>query len=166
VARLDPTMKTVLAPIDFSSISQRVVDEAIVIARAVGARLVLLHVVQGTKDLAGHPDDLEVAGKVASRAVTDATSRLSELQHRLHGEGVTAHVVHRVGQPGEQIVEQAERLEADYIVMGSHGHGAFYDLLVGSTTTRVLKQATCAVAVVPPVKTRDERRRANGDAPR
>jgi nucleotide-binding universal stress UspA family protein len=104
-------MKTVLAPIDFSDISRSVINEAVALARAIDARLVLLHVVRD--------------------------------------EGVTAHVIHQVGSPGERIVQQAERLEADYIVMGSHGHGAFYDLIVGGTTTRVLKAATCPVVIVP-----------------
>jgi nucleotide-binding universal stress UspA family protein len=36
--------------------------------------------------------------------------------------------------------------------MGSHGHGAFYDLLVGSTTQGVLKRATCPVVIVPTSK--------------
>ena len=46
-------------------------------------------------------------------------------------------------------IEQAERLTADYIVIGSHGHTAFYDLLVGSTASGVLKSASCPVVIVP-----------------
>jgi nucleotide-binding universal stress UspA family protein len=34
--------------------------------------------------------------------------------------------------------------------MGSHGHNAFYDLLVGTTTHGVLRKATCPVVIVPP----------------
>ena len=53
------------------------------------------------------------------------------------------------GSPIFRIAEEAKALKADYIVIGSHGHGAFYDLLVGSTTSGVLKKASCAVVVVP-----------------
>jgi nucleotide-binding universal stress UspA family protein len=38
--------------------------------------------------------------------------------------------------------------------MGSHGHTAFYDLLVGSTTHGVLMRANCPVVIVPPEKKR------------
>ena len=38
------------------------------------------------------------------------------------------------GAPSPHIIEQAQRVSADYIVMGSHGHTALYDLIVGSTT--------------------------------
>ncbi len=141
-------MKTVLAPIDFSLVSRRVVDEAISVARAIGGRLVLLNVITPLPVLSesaeGEPEGF------TTRAEKNAASRLAELQKQLRDEGVTAHAVHRIGPAGERILEQAERLEANYIVMGSHGHGAFYDLIVGSTTMRVLKQAVCPVVIVPP----------------
>ena len=55
------------------------------------------------------------------------------------------------------IVEQAEKSRADYIVMGSHGHTAFYDLLVGSTTHGVLMRAKCPVLIVPAAKEKKRR---------
>jgi Zn-dependent M28 family amino/carboxypeptidase len=48
--------------------------------------------------------------------------------------------------------EWAEKHDADFIVMGSHGHTAFYDLLVGSTTHGVLMRSKCPVVIVPAVK--------------
>jgi nucleotide-binding universal stress UspA family protein len=56
------------------------------------------------------------------------------------------------GVPAQVILEQAQKLSADHIVMGSHGHTALYDLIAGSTTTRVLKGAPCPVVVVPAQK--------------
>ena len=47
------------------------------------------------------------------------------------------------------ILKTAEEQRADFIVMGSHGHTAFYDFLVGSTTHGVLKSAPCPVVVLP-----------------
>jgi nucleotide-binding universal stress UspA family protein len=152
-------MKTVLAPIDFSPVSLRVIEQATQIARAIGARLVLLNVVPPPPSLASGLDQADLAARVHLQAETEAAAKLSALQKQLRDDGVTAHVVHHVGQPGPGILEQAERLDADYVVMGSHGHGAFYDLIVGSTTTRVLKQARCAVVIVPPAAKRSQRER-------
>jgi nucleotide-binding universal stress UspA family protein len=47
------------------------------------------------------------------------------------------------------VLAQAKRLKADVIVLGSHGHGAVYNLVVGSTANGVLKHAPCPVLVVP-----------------
>ena len=142
-------MKTVLAPIDFSDVSRCVIDQAIVMARALGARLVLLHVVQLPALLNTGVTESDLPAGFYVEAAKEASTRLAALQRQLRDEGVTAHAIHRMGAPGDQIIEQAERLQADCIVMGSHGHGALYDLFIGSTTMRVLKQATCPVAIVP-----------------
>jgi nucleotide-binding universal stress UspA family protein len=49
----------------------------------------------------------------------------------------------------ETIVQQAERIEADLLIVGSHGFGALYDLLVGSASRGVLKRSGIPVLVVP-----------------
>ena len=45
--------------------------------------------------------------------------------------------------------EMAEAVGADLIVMGSHGHGALFEFLVGSATSGVLRAARVPVVVVP-----------------
>jgi nucleotide-binding universal stress UspA family protein len=52
----------------------------------------------------------------------------------------------------EEILNQADELNADLIVMGTHGHGAMYNLLVGSVTKGVLKRSTRPVLLVPAPK--------------
>ncbi|MBL9212423.1 MAG: universal stress protein [Opitutaceae bacterium] len=142
-------MKTVLAPIDFSDSSRRVIDEAIHLARSIGGRLVLLHIVGPTSAFPSEFDSTGARAAYLAEAEKHARDELSALQRSLRDEGVTAHVVHLIAQPGPGILEQADRLEADYIVMGSHGHGAFYELIVGGTASRVLKLAKCPVVIVP-----------------
>ncbi len=142
-------MKTVLAPIDFSPITTLVVQEAIALARAIGARLVLFHAVAPSFVRSAEAASPDFESNYVLEAEKYVLAELTTWQQQLRDDGVTAHAVHRIGAAGSQILEQAERLEADYVVMGSHGHGAFYDLLVGSTTMRVLKAAKCGVVIVP-----------------
>jgi universal stress protein A len=142
-------MKTVLAPIDFSPVSERVVERAIALARATGARLVLLHIVAPLPIIGKNLALTAVGAELAAAAEKGAANKLAKLQRSLRDEGVTAHAVHVRGDPRECIVEQAERLTADYIVIGSHGHTAFYDLLIGSTANGVLKRASCPVVIEP-----------------
>ena len=93
---------------------------------------------------------LTVSGAAVIAAEEKETGKtLTKLQRSLRDDGVTAHVVHTRGDPRTGIIEQAERLDATYIVIGSHGHTAFYDLLVGSTTSGVLKHAKCPLVIVP-----------------
>ncbi len=53
------------------------------------------------------------------------------------------------GQTVEKILEEVERLNINLIIMGSHGHGAVYHILVGSVSEGVLHKATCPVVIIP-----------------
>lgn len=62
--------------------------------------------------------------------------------------GLDATTAYAVGNPGEEIAAAADRLKADLIVMGSHGHGALAGLVLGSTTNAVLARTTKPMLVV------------------
>lgn len=150
-------MKTILAPIDFSESSQIVIAESVKLARATDARVVLLNVIQPLPGTASEFGFSEATAKIAAAAMQNAVQRLAHIQRQLSDHGFTVETFHTVGVPGAAIVARAQEFRASYIVIGSHGHGAFYDLIVGSTTSRVLKEATCPVLVVPRgVATNDE----------
>ncbi len=144
-------MKTILAPIDFSSISDAVVDEAVSLARALNGRIVLLSAVQPPIVMTEYAALMDVA-QITAAGEKNAARQLEQIEKRLTGDSIPTVSVQVVGPPVSHIVEQAANHGADYIVMGSHGHTAFYDLLVGSTTHGVLMRAKCPVIIVPAVK--------------
>lgn len=152
-------MKTILAPIDFSESAKLVIDEAVTLARATNARLILLHVLEPVSGSSTEFGFAEAAARIAGDAANDAARRLSHIQRQLAARGVTAATCHTTGIPGAAIVARAQDFDASHIVIGSHGHGALYELLVGSTAHRVINEAPCPVVVVP------SRARPTGDAP-
>jgi nucleotide-binding universal stress UspA family protein len=89
----------------------------------------------------------------------NAQRRLDELEEKMKNDFLKVTGVQVTGAPVAHILEQADAHDADYIVMGSHGHTAFYDLIVGSTTHGVLKRAKCPVVIVPAVKEEPKARR-------
>lgn len=143
-------MKTILAPVDFSPVSESVVKEAAALARAFDGRVVLLAVVQPPAVLNEYSALMDISEIVAA-GEKNAARQLDALEDKLKSEFVKTETVQVTGNPVPLIVEQAETQDADYIVMGSHGHTAFYDLLVGSTTHGVLMRASCPVVIVPAV---------------
>ncbi len=145
-------MKTILAPIDFSAVSEAVVAEAASLARAHQGRVVLLSVIQPPVLLAEYAPLIEDLAEMTAAGEKNAALQLEKIETKLAADFVTAESVQVVGPPVAHIVEQAEKCDADYIVMGSHGHTALYDLLVGSTTHGVLLRAKCPVVIVPAVK--------------
>jgi nucleotide-binding universal stress UspA family protein len=142
--------KTILAPVDFSSVTDRVIAEAAALARALAGRVVLVHVTEPTAGVVDYAAIVVAVAQVNEAAVKHALERLAQLEQQLKSEGVDATSIHATGSPLPEIIEQAGKLAADYIVIGSHGHTAFYDLLVGGTAHGILKRARCPVVVVPP----------------
>lgn len=142
-------MKTVLTPIDFSSVSDAVVAEATALAKALDGRIVLLTVIQPPVITSEYAPMMDNLGEITAAGEKAAASNLAKIEDRLRAESIPTETIQVNGAPVIHIVEQAQKLGADYIVMGSHGHTAVYDLLVGSTTHGVLMRAKCPVVIVP-----------------
>ena len=108
-------------------------------------------------DLAGGAScDPEAAAAEAPAAAGEknAARELAKLEKKLTDKFVTTESVVVTGSPGPAILEQARESGADYIVLGSHGHTAIYELLVGSTAHIVLLKAACPVVIVPAGKSK------------
>lgn len=145
-------MKTILAPVDFSSATQAVVAEAATLAKALSARVVLFTVIQPPVVIAEYGMLLENIAEITDAGEKAAAKHLAKLKEQLERRSIPTRVFQAAGSPGGRIVEKAAEVKADYIVMGSHGHTAFYDLIVGGTAHGVLRRASCPVIIVPPAK--------------
>jgi len=141
-------MKTILVPIDFSDVSGKVVKTAAALAGAFGSRVILVHVAEPEPQFVGYdPGPLSVRVAVAGDIHADQR-RLEALKVKF-GVGADVLALHVQGSIPEEILSLAKEHGARLIVMGAHGHGALYHLLVGSVTNAVLKAGVCPVLIVP-----------------
>jgi len=143
-------MKTILAPVDFSTVSRRVVDAAISLAKAIGARVILLHVTPKPaliRNALPAVEDVEIRTKSLTR---QAEKQLLELQRLSRKKLSDLDTLQVNGPAATRIVEEARSRKAVYIVLGSHGHSAVRDALLGSVAAAVVKTAPCPVLLVPP----------------
>jgi nucleotide-binding universal stress UspA family protein len=161
-------MQRILVPVDFSPAMEGVLSLAREMARAFAAELHLVHV----RELAaipvfpaatiGYPGigmtEMGMGGGApmvapdllpADLPNEPRKSRLEELQEKLTGSGLQAVVHERDGTVVEEILKTADEISANLIVMGSHGHGSVYNLLVGSVTEGILKANRRPVLLVP-----------------
>lgn len=144
------SLKTILAPIDFSPSSRQVVNVAMELAHACKGQVVLLHSVSPPPIIATDLAPLVGAALRFTEDVQKAAIRhLHRIQHDRADRTVPVRTVCATGYPVAQILAEAKKSDASYIVIGSHGHTAFHDLVAGSTASGVLKRATCPVVVVP-----------------
>lgn len=137
----------ILIPVDGSKYSKAAVDFVASRATLIGKEpaLELLNVQAPVP-----PRAAGVVGKAAVKSYYDdeAEHVLTPAVKSLAKAGLTAASDYDIGQPAEQIARRAERDEVDLIVMGSHGHGALAQLVLGSVTHGVLARTKKPVLLV------------------
>ncbi len=146
-------MRRIVAAIDFSDVTDTIVETAIEFASALGGTIVLFHVAPAADPWVDTAFDRYTVGvpTVPGWAEAEAKRRevlLSGVRESLlaKGLGVTVHLGR--GDNHATICEELAALEPGMIILGSHRHGMFHDLLLGGVCPRVVRQAPCPVLVV------------------
>ncbi len=142
-------MKAIIAAVDFSPLSSQVVKVAAELARGRSGKIVLLTVLTETYFAPEFSPPGGSATPLASDHEQTVRSRLTAIQQRLAATGVPAEILVRRGNPAGHILEESQEHDAAYIIVGSHGHSALFDLVLGSTSQSVLNRAKMPVVVVP-----------------
>ncbi len=144
-----PPMKTIVALVDFSDVTFKLLKQAHLLASSFGSAVVLLHVVSPDPVVVDFGMAPTVYRPPSPETVSAEHAKLVQLQESLEKFGVRTSTRQIQGSRVEDLLDECKRLHAELIIVGSHGHGAFYNLLVGSITAQVLKKAPCPVLVVP-----------------
>ncbi|HEY9108904.1 MAG TPA: universal stress protein [Roseateles sp.] len=140
----------ILVPVDGSIAGQRGLDEALALAKQLGSRLVLLHVVEDfpiTLELApvSSFDDSRAALVEAGRAILDKAASQATAAGVPHIKLLNEQTATRAA---DAIVEQARQKECRLIVMGTHGRRGVNRLVMGSDAVNVLRAAPVPVLFV------------------
>jgi nucleotide-binding universal stress UspA family protein len=132
----------ILFPTDFSETAEKAQNLALSIAQKTNAKLTILHVFESSSYKAMSLDKAE--GK-------DVTMDMVQewLQEKADGlsnnHNVLIDVVLGTGRAYDQIVSVSQDIEADLIVMGTHGVSGFAEFFAGSNAFRVVTQSPCPV---------------------
>jgi len=140
------SIQRILVPVVLTDTSRHVMHQAAWLARRFHAEIILLHVVPPLSYLTGalESGDEITARDLHAHAVQQAQEDLDQpLPPEFGGIVVTRELLR--GEPANEIVKTARDRNADLIVMSTHGHGAFYHLLLESETQRVLRESHCPV---------------------
>jgi nucleotide-binding universal stress UspA family protein len=142
-------MKHLLVPLDFSDATERVAEAAAQLAAKLAARITLLHVAPPDPAFVGYEAGPQSVRDNVAKQLHEEHKRLQAVEKQCAQRGLSVTALLVQGFPSEKILSECERMQADLIVMGSHGHGMLRHLLVGSVTDGVLRKARCPVLVVP-----------------
>ena len=140
-------LSRIVAPTDFSPNSERAVEYAVQLARHLGAKLTLLHVVPEPSALDYSMEGVsvqEIQGweEEAEKRLTEWRAR-AQLEYK-EVDALRASALH----PRDQIVRAARDLSADLLVISTHGYTGWKHFLFGSDAEKILEHAPCLVLIV------------------
>ena len=139
---------SLLVTIDFSAVTDAQLE---IVARLASPdrEIHLLHVTEPDPSFVGLAAGPEEVQHQVANELQHAHDELDALADRLRAKGHTVDTWLVSGPTVQTILEQAEKLDADVIVMGSHGRGKLFDLVVGSVSAGVIRESRVPVLVVP-----------------
>lgn len=150
--------KKVLIALDYDTSAQKVANLGFEIANSMQAEITLMHVLADVNyysSTAFSPiigfmgfNETDIASFAKEDGLKDATTNyLSKVKQKLGDEKIK--IVIREGDFSNEILEEAQKLHADFIVMGSHSRSWLNDILMGSVVEKVFKNTQIPLIIVP-----------------
>jgi nucleotide-binding universal stress UspA family protein len=147
-------MKTILVPTDFSPAANAASKFAVSLARKFNSSIFLLHVVEAVDE-----GSFNIEGEAAAdtsweeklfniKMIEKARKQLADAASAITSAGVPVQSLFRVGNAYHGISSIISEQKADLVVIGTEGNSGNANVLLGTTTEKVVRRSTCPVIAV------------------
>ncbi len=150
---MEPEIKKILVPIDFSDYSKSSLKYAVNFAKHFNSELFIIYVVEPVI----YPPDFSM-GQIAIPSVDlemdkRAVEELNKLAQKEIPKDLRVKTIVKTGKPFIEIIETASEESVDLIIIATHGHSGVEHILFGSTAEKVVRKAPCPVLTLrEPIK--------------
>jgi nucleotide-binding universal stress UspA family protein len=138
---------TVLVAVDFSSVTGPTLAAVRTCAARADLKVVVLHVAEPDPAFVGWDAGPQVVRDQVAEGFHREKQQVEDLAATLRADGIDAVGLIVQGPIVETILAEATRLGAEMVAVGSHGHGAAYDLTIGSISAGVIRGSAVPVLV-------------------
>lgn len=136
--------KSILVPFDGSEFSKKALERACELSKIDGAEITVLYVIPRYEEMIEF-----LRTESIERAMTEEAERILDGARTIASQtGVTIATTIKEGRAGDKIIEIANTLKNDLIVIGTYGWKGVSRAIMGSTTERVIMNASCPVLTV------------------
>lgn len=142
-------MKNILVSTDFSEVQRQLLDMAAALAKGAGAKVWLIHVAAPDPDFVGFSVGPTYIREQRADILRQEHQDLQAQAESLRARGLDAEALLVQGPTTDTLLEMARKVDADMIIMGSHGRSALFRAFVGSVSEQVLKESRVPVLIVP-----------------
>jgi len=150
-----PLFEKVLYSTDFSPVAEYALDYVKKLKEAGAKEVIVVHVVDDISielpdgaDLLREKELFKILPEIDQEYVTSIVERLETIKQELEKEGLSVKLYLKYGNIPRQIVKVADEENVKLIVMGAHGKGLLTEIILGSVSTDVIRNANCPVLIV------------------
>ncbi|MFW6303215.1 MAG: universal stress protein, partial [Candidatus Sumerlaeota bacterium] len=141
-------MKRILVAVDFSEVTDQLIAKALEIGRAFDSKILLIHTEPDEPEFVGYGVGPQYIRDSVAKDMREDMRRLEDYRRRIEAEGLQADCRQIQGPTVEKVLQEAKDFKADLLIIGSHEHGAWHELLVG-TMRNLIHHSPCPVLVIP-----------------
>lgn len=139
----------IIVAVDLSPASAKVIEAANGVAKLTGVSVYVLHVIETEPDYVAFAASPEIQRSKIHADFPRESGAVQALVAKLRNDGLDAAEILLRGPAVATTLAEADRLEAGLIVVGTHGHAAVYDVLIGSYSAGIIRKSKLPVLVVP-----------------
>jgi len=134
-------MKKILIAVDNEDGTNEMLDYAAKMASLYEATLYILHIARPDPEFVGYDVGPEYIRLDAARNYRDEHRWVQELAKKLDSRNIDARALLVQGYVADAILEQADDIDADLVICGSHKNGFFYNLFMENTAVELSKKS-------------------------
>jgi nucleotide-binding universal stress UspA family protein len=138
-------MKKILVAHDGSKTSDKALKKAVELAVGLNSALTVLSIIPELYLTELSDMDRQ---RITAALTEEAKQAMEKIRVSLSAKPIETKTIMRQGLPAEKILETAQKMKVDLLVVGSHGRHGARKFLLGSVSSKVVDYATCPVLVV------------------
>ncbi|MBN2174752.1 MAG: universal stress protein [Bacteroidales bacterium] len=141
-------MKLLIA-IDLSDATEIILDKIKEFSKKITPKIWLVHVVPPDPDFVGYEVGPKTERDFIAKKFHEKHAKLQSIAKQMQENGLETIPLLLQGATVETILEEADDIDADMIITGSHGHGMMYNIFIGSVSKELLKHSKRPVLIIP-----------------
>lgn len=142
-------MKNILVGIEFEEQSMQILERAQELAKSFKAKLWLIHIAAPDPEFIGYEGGPSSVRNQRAAELRAEHRMLQKLGERLKSEGLQAECLLVQGPTDDTLLEEAQKIKADLLVVGHHKSNWLYRFFVGSNAEDLLRKAKLPIMAVP-----------------
>ena len=142
-------MRKIVVPVDFSTMTEDVLEMAKLFAGTFTGEIYLIHVIRTDPGLTGYLPEPRELHEPVPESCAKTYFLLHDQARQLRYSGYQVFPCLIEGEIVASILDKARSVEAELIIMGAHNKGALSRIFLGSVSEGVLRKACCPVMVIP-----------------